>query len=200
MMDPKATLEHLKTIASPRTHRTLEAIYEVCQEQAGRGISDFSYSTIARLGEKRGVPQAQSIRNASGVHYRALIESFAAGAPVKKKKKNNPESEAWIEELPSPRHRMLVNILLSELAESRRLVREVVPPNLEIYVDDRSAPKGSFKLDDSERRALEYILSDDFMSLWHFTRGKVGDIIDENGHKVLKPGTIDAIEKALKYL
>ena len=199
-MDPKATLEHLKTIASARTHKTLEAIYEVCQEQAERGISDFSFSTIARLGERRGVPQAQSIRNAGGVHYRALIESFAAGVPVKKKTSNKPESEAWIDELPTARHRMLVQILKSELAEARRLVREVVPPNLEIYVDDRSAPEGSFKLDDVERRALEYILSEDFMSLWHFKRGKVGDVIDENGQKVFKPGTIDAIEKALRYL
>ena len=82
-MDPKAMRDHLKTLTKERTHATLDAIYEVCQAQVTRGISDFSISTIARLGERRGVPKAQSIRNATGAHYRALIESFAAAHPPK---------------------------------------------------------------------------------------------------------------------
>jgi hypothetical protein len=199
-MYPKAMLEHLKTIASPRTYSTLEAIYEVCQEQVERGISDFSFTTVARLGEKRGVPKAQSIRNAPGVHYRALIESFAATSPAKQVANKGTKAEGWIDELPNDRHRLLVKILLSELAEARRLVKEVVPPGLEIYVDDRRAPAGTFKLDDVERRALEYILSDDFMRKWSFRRGDKGDVLDQTGGRVLKPGTVDAIEKALRHL
>lgn len=200
MMEPKAVLEHLKSVVTDRTYKTLEAIYEVCREQAERGVSDFSYTTIARLGEKRGVPKAQSIRNASGTHYRALIESFSAAAPVKKRKSVNPETDAWIDELPTARHRLLVQILKSELAEARRLIREVVPPSLEIYVDDRTGTSETFKLDASERRALEYLLSDEFFTIWKFVRGEKGDVKDEHGNRVFKPGTLDAIEKALRRL
>ncbi|MFJ4605802.1 gamma-mobile-trio protein GmtX [Pseudomonas atacamensis] len=200
MMDPKAMLEHLKTVASPRTHGTLDAIYEVCNDQLERKVSDFSITTIARLGEKRGVPKAQSIRNATGVHYRTLIESFVAAAPVKKVGYKQASADAWIDELPNARHRLLVQILLSELAEARRLVKEVVPPGLEIYVDDRRQQAGAFKLDDIERRALEYILSEDFIKKWNFRKGDKGDVLDQTGGRVLKPGTVDAIEKALRYL
>ncbi|WP_283188618.1 gamma-mobile-trio protein GmtX [Pseudomonas sp. PMCC200344] len=199
-MEPKAVLEHLKTVTSDRTCRTLEAIYEVCQEQLEQGKSDFSYTTVARLGEKRGVPKAQSIRNASGVHYRALIESFSAAAPAKKPKYANAESEVWIEELPTARHRLLVQILKSELAEARRLIKEVVPPSLEIYVDDRTSSKAKFKLDEGERRALEHILSEDFLKAWKLVRGDKGDVRNESGERVFKPGTFEALEKALRYL
>jgi hypothetical protein len=199
-MDPKAVLEHLKTVTTDRSYRTLEAIYEVCQEQLELGKSDFSYTNVARLGKKRGVPQAQSIRNASGVHYRALIESFSAAAPAKKPKFTNAESDAWIDELPTARHRLLVQILKSELAEARRLIREVVPPSLEIYVDDRTGSNAKFKLDAGERRALEHLISEDFLKTWKLVRGEKGDVRDEHGERVFKPGTIDALEKALRYL
>lgn len=199
-MDPKAMLEHLKASVSPRTQLTLDAIYKVCLEQVERGVSDFSFATVARLGEKRGVPKAQSIRNASGVHYRALIESFVAEFPAKKNAHKGTKTNAWIDELPTARHRLLVQILISELAEARRLIKEVVPPGLEIYVDDRRASPRTFKLDNVERRALEYIISDDFMKKWEFHRGDKGDVLDQSGVRVLKPGTFEAIEKALRHL
>lgn len=199
-MKPNDVLAHLKTVVTDRTFRTLEAIYEVCQGQLEQGKSDFSYTTVARLGEKRGVPKAQSIRNASGVHYRALIESFSAAAPAKKPKSTNVESDAWIDELPTARHRLLVQILKSELAEARRLVKEVVPPSLEIYVDDRTSSRAAFKLEEGERRALEYLLSENFLKTWKLVRGERGDVRDEHGERVFRPGTFDALEKALRYL
>ena len=205
-MDPKAMRDHLKTLTKAKTHATLDAIYEVCQAQVTRGLSDFSVTTIARLGEGRGVPKAQSIRNATGAHYRALIESFAAAHPPIIDKKKVTKADAWIEEIPSVRHRQLVYILLSQLNEARNLIRDFVPPGSEIYVDDRrgvSHPgdeRGTHRLDNVERRALEYILSEDFMKKWNFKKGDKGDVLDEGGTRVLKPATINAIDKVLRYL
>ena len=42
--------------------------------------------------------------------------------------------------------------------------------------------------------------SDEFLNKWEFKLGKRGDVIDGNGKKVFKVATIDAIDKALKYL
>ncbi|WP_447747717.1 gamma-mobile-trio protein GmtX [Pseudomonas nicosulfuronedens] len=193
-------LEHLKSGATPRTCSTLDAIYSVCQEQVSRGYSDFGFSTLARLGAGRGVPKAQSIRNATGAPYRALIESFAAAYPAKKKERRSSKADAWIDELPTARHKLLVNMLVAELAEAQRLIKEIVPPNLELYVDGRKAAKASFRLGEVERRALEYLLSEDFMKKWNFKKGDRGDVLDEGGTRVFKPGTIAALEKALKHL
>jgi hypothetical protein len=198
-MKPKEMLEHLKTIATPRTHTTLDAIYEVCREHSGSGATDFSFATIARIGNGQGVPKVQSIRNATGSNYRALILSFAQTVPAKQATYKGKSSEEWIHELHSPRHQLLVRILISELAEAKRVLKEIVPPGLEIYVDDRRESV-NFKLLNVEKRALEYILSDDFMKKWNFRRGNKGDVVDHMGTRVFKPGTIEAIEKALKYL
>lgn len=71
----------------------MTAIYDICMEQQERGIYDFSISTIAKLGCKRRVPQAQSIRNKTGEKYRALIQAFADSTSSKKKLKNFPSKK-----------------------------------------------------------------------------------------------------------
>lgn len=65
-MKPKVLLDKLKETVSPKAIKTLDAIYEICLEQEKRGVYDFSVATIARLGYKRGVPKAQSLRNKTG--------------------------------------------------------------------------------------------------------------------------------------
>jgi len=82
-MKPSELTIKLKKNASPKTIETLDAIYQICQEQQDRGVDDFSISTISRLGSKRGIPKAQSIRNKAGESYRALIQSFADNSSTK---------------------------------------------------------------------------------------------------------------------
>ena len=76
-MKPEELLNKLKVGSSLKIQQSLDAIYEICTEQQERGIHDFSISTIAKLGNNRGVPKAQSIRNKTGEKYRALIQCFA---------------------------------------------------------------------------------------------------------------------------
>lgn len=71
-MTPDEMLAHLKEHA-PRQRVTLDAVFAVCQEQIERGVADFSFATIARMGTGRGVPKVQSIRNKTGENYRMLI-------------------------------------------------------------------------------------------------------------------------------
>lgn len=87
MSDPKEVYEAiLNQLTNTRTKKSLEAIQEVCKEQHGAGASDFRIATIAKLGAKRGVPSAQTIRNKTGEHYRALIEAWQAVGEKKKRK------------------------------------------------------------------------------------------------------------------
>lgn len=202
-MTPSDMLEELKHGVTARTSATLDAIYEICTEQQDRGINDFSIATIAKLGHKRGVPRAQSLRNKSGERYRALIQSFADINPVgEKKNAENTKSDDWIEEIPNPKHRLLARMQAAELAAAQSKIRDFVPPGTQIDVYDHRAGKTSpeSKLTQQERRALEYIISKEFLRKWGFSATEYGEIVDSNEKVVLKAATVDGIKKALNYL
>ena len=197
-MSPEEMLAHLKAITKPRTHTTLEAVFNACKEQKERGSTDFSYSMIARVGKVYGVPAAQSLRNQSGANYRALIDAFAATLPPKQKEATGQYS--WIEALPMGEQKLLTKMLLGELKDAERKLKEIVPPNKVFDVDVRLPPSAQFKLSPGERRALEYLSSAQFLTERSLKRGERSDVIGANGEQLFKPGTLDAFEKALQYL
>lgn len=199
-MEPSEVLEHLKCISSSRSHETLDAIFEICSEQVERGIIDFSIATISRLGYKRGVPRAQSIRNKTGENYRVLIQSFVGSSSKSKALSKSKASDAWIDDIKDLKLRLLVQIQASQLAEAQRMVKEIIPPGFEVRVDDRSALGVEKMLNPVERRALEYLISEDFLQQWNCTLGEFGDVVDNNNSKIFKPGTVDALKKALEWL
>jgi hypothetical protein len=198
-MNPQELLEKLKVGVSARQSKTLDAVYAVCQEQVDRGAHDFSYTTIARIGAGRGVPKAQSIRNRSGEVYQALIKHFAEKAKPNQPRRSK-SADAWIDEISDPKIRLLVSKQQAELIEAKRLVREIVPPGTTIVVDDRRGGLAQHRLSEAERRALEFLVSDEFLKEWDYMAGDRGEVIDNLGNRKFKPGTIGALRKALQYL
>lgn len=201
-MSPEEILVKLKENASARARKTLDAIYEICDEQRQRGVSDYSIVTIARLGYKRGVPRAQSLRNKTAESYRALISAFENNAPSKNISNVKKTDKDWIEEIQNPKHKLLVNILASELLAAQKKLKEFIPPNTVIDVyDHKNANVGSeYRLTEQERRSLEYLLSKSFRNKWHFSETEYGELVDENNQIIFKAATIDAIKKALLHL
>lgn len=199
-MSPDETLMQLKATTSARSHKALDAIYSVCQQQMERGISDFSYATISRLGVNDGTPKAQSIRNKTGDCYKALIKSFVDETPKKTTQKNKAKRDNWIDEISDPKLKLLVSIQASELKEAKRVLKEIIPPGFEITIDDRKKTSEDYRFSDSERSALEYVSSKEFMEGWNLVEGKRGELLDTNGNRIFKVGTIDAIKKALRLL
>lgn len=198
-MSPQQLLDRLKSGASARQSKTLDAVYAVCQEQVDRGASDFSYATISRIGADRGVPKAQSIRNRSGEAYQALIKCFAEITASNQQRKHK-STDAWIDEIADPKIRLLVSKLQAELIETKRLVRAIVPPGTTIVVDDRRGGLSQHRLSEVERRALEFLASDEFLKEWGYVAGDRGEVIDSQGNRKFKPGTIGALRKSLQYL
>ncbi len=201
-MKPIDLLEKLKESASSRVCKTLDAIYEICVEQEQRGLNDFSAATIARLGYKRGVPKAQSLRNKTGEKYRALLRSFDECHSGDKPRLETRGEDDWIEEIKNPKHKLLARIQASELAAANKKLRDFIPPGTRIEVRDFQNENldGERALNDLERRALEYILSDDFLVKWGFSISNYGEVIDANEAVVLKAATADAVRKALAFL
>ncbi|WP_340600953.1 gamma-mobile-trio protein GmtX [Acinetobacter sp. HZNU-JH01] len=202
-MNPEELLNKLKLGSSLKIQQSLDAIYEICIEQKERGIRDFSISTIAKLGNNRGVPKAQSIRNKTGEKYRALIQSFAdlASQTPKLRKPSQSEND-WIEEIQNPKHQLLVRIMASELKEAQQMIREIIPPKqkIDIYDHKNMIPDESFRLSDQEVRALQYLLSVDFQKKWNLKPTHFGELVDESNKPVFKVSTLDALRKALEYL
>lgn len=204
-MTPDQVLQQLKQHASTRTQRSLDAIFQVCMEQQSRGLNEFSYATVAKLGAGRGVPAAQSIRNKTGEPYRTLIKSFVDASP--KPKKMVPSSSkgisySWIDELEDPVVRLQANILYSEKKQAEKLLREVVPINQVIEVfDGGSQSVSTVKLSDLERSALKFLLSSEFLRRNGLEHGKNGTIVKaDTGESFFPVATIDAIKKALANL
>lgn len=197
-MTPDEMLAHLKEKA-PRQRETLDAVFAVCQEQVERGVADFSFATIARLGAGRGVPKVQSIRNKTGENYRALIKCFEGSKGVRRRVPKAKSADAWVDEIEDPRIRLMVNITLSKLAEAERLNKELIPPGMEIRIDDRVGSQSQYRLTPVERRAIEHLMSEDFLIAWHLKLGGKGSVVDEQGKVVFKPGTLDAFTKILKH-
>ena len=200
-MSAEELLEKLKDSSSQKTCQTLDAIYQICVEQERRGLNEFSVATIARLGYKRGVPKAQSLRNATGEKYRALISSFEERNAAKSPRSKDKSEDDWIEEIQNPKHKLLARIQASQLAAANKKIKEFVPPGTRIEILDYQSDKGDGgALSSLERRALEYIVSDEFLDKWRFAVSEFGEIIDSSGSVVLKAATVDAVKKALKYM
>lgn len=201
-MKPNELLAKLKEAASTKACKTLDAIYEICTEQQQRGVNDFSVAAIARLGHKRGVPSAQSLRNKTGESYRALLRSFEDGNTNKKPRLAARGKDDWIEEIDSPKLKLLARVQAAELAAANKMLREIVPPGTRIEVRDyqNENMENGNPFNDQERRALEYLISKQFLTKWQFSVSQYGEIIDEYSNVVLRAGTVDAVKKALIHL
>lgn len=198
-MTPEEILDTLKSGASLKTQRTLDAIYETCSEIKESGTSDFSYSNIAYLGKSRGCPAAQSIQNKTGDKYKTLIQSFRE-CYQKNEIKNRGKKCDWIEDIEDPKIRLLAKIQSAEIHRLNSLLAQIIPPAHEIIIRE-----GKFALDmerftQLERSALEYIVSKQFLDEWKFTKGARGEISDESGRRIFPVATVEAIEKALNNL
>lgn len=202
---PEQVLSQLKKKASSRVQNSLDAVFTICKEQQERGLNDFSYSTIARLGKGRGVPAAQSIRNKTGESYRTLIASFNSSTkdqPRSARSTSKGKIHAWIDELDDPVVKLQANILYAQKKEAERLLNEVVPINQVIEVfDNVDVSVASIKLTELERSALEYLISSEFLRRHQLELGKNGSIVSTDTQKSFFPvATLDAIKKALQNL
>jgi len=192
--------QKLSRSTSERKKRSLKAIYEVCSTRVKASNFNFKYAEIAREGRSIGVPAAQSISNATGLDYRELIDAFSTrysdqSNELKKSSRN------WIQSIEDPALRLRVLMLQRDKRELETIVKEFIPPDQVIEVRDvQSEGVVSVKLNNLEREALEYLMSDEFLKKWEFEVKNNGRVLDRQGNCVFPIATIDALSKALKYL
>lgn len=200
-MNAKDFLDQIKKDSGKRTQQSLDAIYHVCLKQLKNGDTDFSYSTISRIGQDKGVPRAQSIRNRSGEKYQQLIAYFKKEAELKNPKKLNKTDEDWIDKITDPTTKILARQLIHENKRLKSELNEVIPPNSLIEIrDHRSDEIDLEKLEDFERRAIESLLSDRILNKLSLSIDTMGAYRDKNNKIIFPIGTETALKKCLKNL
>ncbi|EGU30302.1 hypothetical protein VII00023_03743, partial [Vibrio ichthyoenteri ATCC 700023] len=135
--------------------------------------------------------------------YRTLIASFASTHPEQSKaipRTSKGKMHAWIDELDDPVVKLQANILYSQKKEAERLLHEIVPISQVIEVfDGGNSSVTSYKLNELERSALEYLLSSEFLRRHQLELGPNGSIVSsDTGKSFLPVATIDAIKKSLQ--
>lgn len=188
-----------------RIKSSLIAIHAICQEQHERGSKDFSIAMISRLGDSRGVPKAQSIRNKTGERYRTLINAWQETHSEPKVVKTS-SSLSWVERIEDPTIRYLVYDLVStnkNLTSELQLCKSVTKLNIDMRVNSNSVetfklPK-SQSLIESEVEALKCAIDNEFLERMGWEKTLRGAIVDHNGQGVFKNGFVSGIKKITSF-
>lgn len=202
LTSPQEVYGRLMSEASDsRRKRSLEAINEVCRLLYERNVSDFSYRNIITLGKDRGlpVPGEKSIVNATGIHYRELIQAWKLiSQPGTSREKADPNN--WIEYIKDPVLRMSVSLLAKELrALKAKEARKVKHNSAPIYLGSSVVPVApkQLSLNDVELAALKAAVDPATLQLAGLTIGSRGEVVNAAGRTIHKPGFRNAIEKIL---
>ncbi|MBO3273984.1 gamma-mobile-trio protein GmtX [Pseudomonas schmalbachii] len=201
---PQETFERLINEASDaRRKRSLDALNEACRLLHERGSSDFSYKTIVTLGQDRGlsVPGEKSIVNATGAHYRELIQAWKLNSVAGKANRKVAPND-WIEKIDDPVLRLSVALLAKELrAIKTKIARQEKANGAPIYLGASQVQgQGTSKqpnLNAAELDALKAAIDPSVLSPLGYSIGSRGEVVDAKGRKIHKPGFRDAIEKIL---
>lgn len=202
LTSPEDIYERLMNEASDsRRKRSLEAINEACRLLHERHSSDFSYKTIVTLGKDRGlpVPGEKSIVNATGEHYRELIQAWKlASLPKASMTKADPND--WIGHIEDPVLRLSVILLAKELralkAKEARKTKHGGEPII-LGSSTRQALSKQPCFNDAELAALKAAIDPTALRLVGLSIGSRGEVVDARGRSIHKPGFRDAIEKIL---
>jgi hypothetical protein len=206
LASPQETYERLINEASDvRRKRSLEALNEVCQLLHERVSTDFTYKTIITLGQDRGlpVPGEKSIVNATGAHYRELIQSWKL-ISVARKVSTKSVTNDWIEMIDDPVLRLSVTLLAKELRTIKtKIARQEKVSDTPIYLgapqDQGQSISKQLNLNDAELAALKAAINPEVLSQLGFSFGSRGEVLDVKGRKIQKPGYRDAVEKVLSF-
>lgn len=201
---PHDTYERLINEANDaRRKRSLNSLNEVCRLLYERGSSDFSYKTIITLGQDRGlsVPGEKSIINATGAHYRELIQAWKLSSVARKTNKKAAPND-WIERIDDPVLRLSVALLAKELrAIKAKIARQGKASGEPIYLSSTQFQSkymsGHPNLNPAELDALKSSIDPSVLSPLGYSIGSRGEVVDAKGRKIHKPGFRDAIEKIL---
>lgn len=200
----------------------LRKLHELCMMEYNRnsqGARDLSVAYISRLAESHGLFKARTIYNKQSEDYAALIAAwreYNGPKAVKVRKAADAEQKAirkydFLSKISDPAARSICQMALIQ-RDKLKSELDQLKGQTELYVDMRPlgaqiATDGNNRglpvltmaaqLTDSERTALEEVISETFLASRKWKAGDAGEVVDERERFVFKPGFISAVQKVL---
>ncbi len=218
-LDIDVILADLKEGKVPRTQQNLDKLNDTLKAYAESGQRDFSITQIGRVSSENGGLAYEAIRATRNKHYRTLIEAWAAkyNTNIKKplsntsRSKSIPADNKLLERIPDPAVRALFGQIIAERNRYRKEVNLLKQhanitidkrPNRVVDVSAESSvevlPSLSGILNDFEKKALAYAISDECMDTNNWQHTQAGQVKDmEYNSEVFPRGFITGLRKLL---
>lgn len=220
-IDIDVILSDLKMNKSQRTQNSLDKLNELLEIRFNNDECDYSIATIGKISSKQGGVGEVSIRNASGKHYRRLIEAWSskANADMKKKpvahSKNNysTKDEALLQRIDDPILRTLIGQIV---AQKKRFETEnrILKGQIQLTIDMRPKKDNSMLMNneilgvtaledillETEMDALKDAINPISIARRGLIKTDSGSIKDEGGNTLFKVGFVSGLEKIMKQL
>lgn len=217
-IDINSILENLKYNKNLRTQNSLDRLNQLLEHRFEKNENDYSISSIAKESKASGGVGEVSIRNASGLHYRELINAWVAKADVTMKKKSQKQSRnnrpstdfELLKKLDDPVLRAIFGQIISQnmrlktenniLKSKSNIVVDIRPIEktiTDLKKDLNDEPPCKNKFLQSEIDALKDAISGHKINRRGWVVTDSGAVNDENGNPLFKPGFVGAIRKIL---
>lgn len=210
--NPKQLLETFLVSASERKARSLQLIYDICEELCKTPSKSVTVANVGRISQERGGPGAPALRNVAGEQYRLLIQAFAqqAGGGIKPPRTGKQAAlDEILEGVNDQVLRTRVSLLVAELSSCkaqilalRHLANQTSVLDLRGVEDSTvQAPVDTSRLQLTlqEMTALEAAISPATLEHWGWKKAPTGRISSESGQIVFRAGFVTAVEKVIAH-
>lgn len=208
--NPKHLLDTLLLSATQRKAKSLQLIFDICEELERSPGKNLTIASVGRLSQERGGPGAPALRNAAGEHYRMIIEAFAKRNAGKKGQTSGKAAELdeILEGVSDQVLRTRVSMLLAELTSCRAQIlalRHIA--NQSSVLDLRTPPaqkrgeqvEAGLGLTEQEMAALKAAIDPETMKHWGWKEHTSGRVTSESGQIVFRAGFTTAIAKVIAF-
>lgn len=213
--------EVLKAILAKGNRRDkvekLTKLHELCSQEYSRnsqGARDLSIANMARLAESHGLFKSRTIYNKPSEDYSALIKAWATynGPKLSKLIKVQLTSQhkyAFLKKIEDPAIRSICHMSMIErdkIRDELNMLKSVYVATIDNRTLGAEIAKGSTnvaiietaaQLTDSERTALTEAIDSKKLAQHKLRLGDTGEVLDERGRFIFKPGFATAIDKVL---
>lgn len=194
----------LLTAKHPVKKRNLTALHKLCRDRHAAGSLVFTFADVGRAAEAQGIIKADSLNLRQSVDYRALVtawKNFANDGNTNARKRQQVGS--WIELIPDPVHRSLVEGQRIEIARLRAEIAhlKVHQQPVVVYAAGSQPQSGLVEsgfqnLLPSEKEAILECIDQEYLRRIGFTLGKNGSLVQaESGEVMFRSGWGTAIRK-----
>lgn len=205
---PNEIFQSLMELAKhPVKRRNLEALHRTCSEEYDSGSRLFTISRVERLLVSEGILSAKTLGNAKSEDYRTLILAWASFSKERNSLKT-VDREGWLQSIPDPAVRQLVqttqaelNKLRGEVIVLRKLQKSIsVRTGTASTVDDREGLAMTASLATllpTERNSLSQAVDPGYLLRHGLSIGSRGEVLQRNGAVLFERGFIEALKKIL---